>query len=274
MSSFDTNPGNHSRAGSLASLFSQMIRLPILAIVYGMEIFVKTVHGFQQLADQSVDALTEPAEAAPLAPQAPCERPPAPADPAPALTGTQDQKPEEVRKEQTKMPDTNLNDDMLKLVRYKILFVKRDYEVAFQEQEELVFDNMTDTAFAAWKVAEFIQALDHTVVPHKWMAKHYPPGRREHIEHGNRVFYIHSLPEDDKKYLRVYFEVLQRYTREKFRHDEREVEELENIRRILDQRLQGPGGAVATGGPPAGAQLAQPDVQPGGKGGKSPGIGG
>ena len=34
------------------------------------------------------------------------------------------------------MSDKDLNDDQLKLVRYKILFVKRDYETAFPEREE------------------------------------------------------------------------------------------------------------------------------------------
>ena len=39
-----------------------------------------------------------------------------------------------------------------------------------------------------------------------------------------------GLPEKDKKYLRVYFEVLARYDRECFRYEERQIEVLEEIR--------------------------------------------
>jgi hypothetical protein len=45
------------------------------------------------------------------------------------------------------MSDQNLRDDMLKLVRYKILFLNRDYEHAFPEQEELVADNLDATNY-------------------------------------------------------------------------------------------------------------------------------
>jgi len=251
-----------------------MFRLPILAMVYGMEIFVKTVHGFQRIADQSVDALTSPPDAAPGGMPLSSEGQSGPAQPATAAdacsSGTQEQHTEEVRKEQIKMPDTNLNDDMLKLVRYKILFIKRDYEVAFPEQEELVYDNMNDGAFTAWKVAEFIQSLNRMEVPSKWEKKAYPEGVQVRNEHGRTTRYIHSLPEDDKKYLRVYFEVLQRYPREKFKHDEREVEELEKIRRILDDRLHTGGTAATAASPPPPPAVPEPTS---GGGRRSPGGG-
>ena len=59
---------------------------------------------------------------------------------------------------------------MLKLVRYKVLFVKREYEHAFEEQEDLVSENLDGAAFTAWKTAEFIQRLAEmeTRVPEKW----------------------------------------------------------------------------------------------------------
>ena len=57
------------------------------------------------------------------------------------------------------MPDQNLSGDDLKLVRYKVLFVKRDYEYAFREQEELVHEDLRGEDFTSWKIAEFIQSL-------------------------------------------------------------------------------------------------------------------
>src|SRR5439155_5145398 len=61
--------------------------------------------------------------------------------------------------EERKMPDRDLSGDDLKLVRYKVLFTKRNFEHAFPEKEELVYDNMEATRFVAWKIAEFIQKL-------------------------------------------------------------------------------------------------------------------
>src|SRR6476660_137276 len=111
--------------------------------------------------------------------------------------------------------DKNLHDDMLKLVRYKILFVKRSYEHAFPEQEDLVYDNMDGNSFTAWKVAEFIQELAKVTsakspderarigvpVPETW--KNYP--EQKYIFNG----YLTGFPHEDKKYLRVYYEVLE-----------------------------------------------------------------
>ena len=122
--------------------------------------------------------------------------------------------------------DKDLRDDMLKLVRYKVLFVKREYEHAFPEREDLVSDNMDGSAFTAWKIAEFIQQLGRgeTRVPHKWSEKGYPSAN--HRRDGALL----GLDEGDKKYLRVYYEVLERYPREKFKYEEQQVRVLEQIR--------------------------------------------
>ena len=123
--------------------------------------------------------------------------------------------------------DKDLHDDMLKLVRYKVLFVKREYEHAFREQEDLVSENMDGSAFTAWKIAEFIQSLakHKTPVPSKW-GKTYPQGYRN----GD---VLTGLPDEDKKYLRIYFEVMDRYAREKFKYEEEQISVLEGIREEL-----------------------------------------
>ena len=225
-------------------LVARLLRLPMAAFVFGMEMVVVTLQGFQRFTDDGLDAVAGggavPADRG-------GDRPPSRADPsaranADAMTdgGTAN-----CQKEQS-MPDTNLNDDMLKLVRYKVLFVKREYEVAFPEQEELVYDNMSDTAFVAWKIAEFVQQLADTSLPAKWRNKGYPANQPEKpsdeivrkwtdekARGGDRRVYW--LPEGDKKFLRVYYEVLGRYTREKFKHDERQIEVLEQIRDGIDR---------------------------------------
>ncbi len=182
-------------------------------------------------------------------------------------------------KERVNMRDANLSDDMLKLVRFKILFVKREYEMAFPEEEDLVPDNMTGADFTAWKIAEFIQRLGYRPpevrYPKRWLKKTYfnkyslPKSwedadavlakARKAVEDAERArddakdakskadaekryheaeealkrlsepYWLTGFPEEDKKYLRVFYEVLERYPREKLRYEERQLEILEKI---------------------------------------------
>jgi hypothetical protein len=125
------------------------------------------------------------------------------------------------------MSDNNLRDDMLKLVQYKIIFVKRDYEHVFQEQEELVADNIDAAGYTMWKIAVFMQQLceqRQTPVPAKW--KRYPPNDRQYREADTLV----GLPEEDKKYLRVYYKVLDRWPREAYKFEEKQIAVLTQIR--------------------------------------------
>jgi hypothetical protein len=89
---------------------------------------------------------------------------------------------------------------------------------------------MDASAFTAWKVAEFIQTLGRkkTMVPLKW-GKSYPEGYRE----GD---VLTGLPDEDKKYLRIYFEVMDRYPREKFKYEEEQISVLEGIRDELEHQ--------------------------------------
>jgi len=230
-------------------LLGQMARLPVQAFVYTMEMMVKTLQGLQKMADRSVDALIgkdalSPQDApavesnlsngptvgatAHAAGNAPNSESDHPNDTVNLTHDAITSGGEKIEKEQRKMPDTNLSDDMLKLVRYKVLFVKRDYEHAFKEEEDLVWDNMTDTAYAAWKVAEFIQNLknEKIEVPSKWLNQDKKPRFNFEVKDSK----LTGFDEDDKKYLRVFYEVLQRYPREKLRYEERHLEVLEEIR--------------------------------------------
>ncbi len=119
--------------------------------------------------------------------------------------------------------DKDLSGELLKLVRHKVIFVKRDLEHVFADKEELVAGSIDEAGFTAWKIAEFIQALDETPIPEKWRRKSYPrpssPGDT-----------INSLDEEDKKHLRVYFEVLDRYERQSPNYEAQKISVLEQIR--------------------------------------------
>ena len=274
----DSSPG-------VMRLFGQMMLLPFTVFVYGMGLFVRTIQGMQRAADQGMDVMAGGAAPTPASTpagdgQSTTQTAGGSAAPTPAhapggwsdlkvqTSTSSDAGPvgnaaEVTHKETGKMSDKDLNDDQLKLVRYKILFVKRDYEVAFPEREELVHDNISGEAFTAWKIAEFIQRLDREEVPERWRKKGYLKHRP-----GDDKKFIHRLEEDDKKFLRVYYEVLERYVREE---DDSEVDVLKGIRQAIDRlpRMtygagEGPGGGSSSGS--SGGEAADGGSSGGGRG--------
>jgi hypothetical protein len=127
--------------------------------------------------------------------------------------------------------------DRLRLVRFKILFLKRDLEIAFPEEEELVAEDMTKDGFISWKVAEFIQKLTRSEVkqPGKWKDENNYPANEEGgvVRNG----YVISLPDKDKRFLRVYCQVLAWYDREKRNFERDQADELREIRQVLEKCL-------------------------------------
>jgi hypothetical protein len=233
---------DEKQSGSFMRLFGQMMILPFTVFIQGMELFIKTIQGMQRATEEGMDVM------AGGMPEGSGTASTNQTDLATSTTGAatggalEDNTTTNL-KERINMDDRDLSDDKkLKLVRYKILFIKRDYEVAFPEVEELVSDSMDETAYTAWKVAEFIQRLNETPVPReKWgggtdekVKPNYPKNSRGDLLAQFDVkagrWMIHKLPEADKKYLRVYFQVLDRYDREEFKYHEQQIKVLEEIR--------------------------------------------
>jgi hypothetical protein len=248
----------------MMQFFDQLMKLPLAAFVFSMEMFVKTMQGLQGIAYKGIDTMVGgvaqtsgglPGSQSDLTNDVTNG---AIGDSAEAMSqtawgggwrmsdrdwregerrmsdrdwreGERRTSDKDWREGERRTSEKDLRDeDYLKLVRYKILFVKRDYEYAFPEKEELVSENTDAAGYTAWKIAEFIQDLPKTPIPEKWRSKKYPP-----VEVGSPPrdsTMIHALPEDDKKYLRVYYEVLDRYPRERFKYEERQIEVLEQIR--------------------------------------------
>jgi hypothetical protein len=238
----DSSPG-------VVRIFGQMLLMPFTVFVYSMELLMRTMRGVQQTVDQGMEVLVGESVAPDLSASESRHDETAISEDAPtpgvagsewsdlksetestAVGGAIEGATDPIHKEIHKMRDKDLSDDQLKLVRYKILFVKRDYEVAFQEREELVHDNITGEAFTAWKIAEFIQRLTKEPIPDKWRKKKYPKRHDDEIVPDDR--FIHRLDEDDKKYLRVYYEVLERYVREE---DDTEVDVLKDIHKAIER---------------------------------------
>jgi hypothetical protein len=213
----------------MIQFFGQFMKLPLEAFVYSMEMFVKTMQGVQKIAYLSIDMVANGIV------QTLVDAPGAESEAITHVTDstigdsaeTAQQMPQ---KEERKMPDRDFREDELKLVRYKILFVKRNYEHVFYEKEELVHDNITETDYAGWKIADFIQKLNEQPIPGPWLQKNYPrPAKKGDM--------INSLAEEDKKYVRVYYEILDRYPRERFKYEEEQIKILEDIADKLGRKV-------------------------------------
>jgi hypothetical protein len=227
----ETRPAAQVTAG-LVRIFAQVVALPFTAFIYGTEAIVKAFQGMQGIAGQSrtlfggesVSSSSEPAAA------------------DGSSAGSTIIQNSTAEKELKPMPDQDLSGaDTLKLVRYKIVFVKRDYEVVFPEREDVVSYDTTGPAWAALKISEFMGSLGSIRRPDKWRQYQgdcdtgcntvYPPCAPDNQE------YIRSnrpddpgIPPCDRKYIQIFFEVLQRWQREPADYDKQQVEVLRGIR--------------------------------------------
>jgi hypothetical protein len=239
-------------AGSMVWLLGQIFLIPLRTFVFGMEGMLETIRGIQDAAGRGVQALaagTAPAGQTTDLNKVDLNR----ADFKQGAAGGRVQIAiEEKGQEETKQMDKDLNDDKLKLVRYKILFVKRGYEHAFAEQEELVPDNMDGSAFTAWKIAEFIQTVANV---ERLVEAHRVPVPRSWTDYPGAAYvyghFLRGFPEADKKYLRVYYEVLERYEREKFLYHEDQIAEMKKQTAYLGQIAAAKSGSTQGTGTPS-----------------------
>jgi hypothetical protein len=156
--------------------------------------------------------------------------------------------------------------DQLRLVRFKILFLKRNLEVAFPEEEELVSEDMTKEGFISWKIAEFIQAMNRGEIkqPPKWKEKksnNYPDHAGGEVVAKDGKYYVKSLPDADKRYLRVYSHVLAWYDREKRNYERDQADVLGEIRDVLKSGVTVRG---VSGGPGGGGEYVTDQTGSGG----------
>jgi len=211
--------------------WGQLLMLPVSALAYSMEVMIRAFQELQRAAAQGLDALAP--GVAPASRAAETQGGPVMDAASINLLGAVDagRIDSSSGKERSPMADqdTDLSgEDRVKLVRYKIVFLKRECEVAFPEQEELVTYDTTGSDWGGIKVADFVSDLQSGNIqrPRRWVDADYPPE-----ENGRR-----TIPEDDKKYIRVYFTVLQRWDREEAHYSKRQVEVLEDIRDALGGR--------------------------------------
>ena len=185
-------------------IISQILKLPLEAFVFGMEMLAKTVQGVQKLADRGIDTI--------LGGVAQNSRE-ARGDPhalnSESIASTTDEavvdEAQPTPKEERKMADNSLGNDLVKVVQYTILSIKPDEERALKGFKEsprtrVFSDNMTGEDFTSWVIAQYFQEPDHE-----------------------------EIAENDKKFLRVSYSVISTFAKEDANYEKETVDVLRQI---------------------------------------------
>src|SRR5437867_3018898 len=121
-------------------MLGRVMWMPLTALTYGLTKMAESIRDLQEMGVKTVagPALRNDGYAA--APPYHAAAPPSHVAEVAAPVRVVQQLSNDVavaqvtpKEQKKKMPDTDLADEQLKLVRYKILFVMRDYECAFRE---------------------------------------------------------------------------------------------------------------------------------------------
>lgn len=104
----------------------------------------------------------------------------------------------------------SLDDDMVKLVSYTIVSVRRGAERVMPggERTVVVTDRLSGEAFIAWIIAKYVQEQQGT---------------------------DNAVPTEDEEYLRLYYVVSNRWPREPLKFPEKQIRLLQEIRNGLAQ---------------------------------------
>src|SRR5262245_29028388 len=135
-------------------LMRRMFKLPMTVLVSSMDVLVMAVQGLQEVVDQGIDLMFPDAEARPATPP---EGRTAAAGKAPETVGQDSSQKEshEMKDDYANTRDYDLSGDNLKIVRYRIVFTKRDYETTLDQGEVVVNYSTNGGSLGGIKVSEF-----------------------------------------------------------------------------------------------------------------------
>lgn len=242
-----------------SELVRQLVTVPFSTFAYSMQIFIWLLQGMVKVTNEGMNAMAGAATTQPLVQMT------MPVSTEVPTSGAAGNTQPSNLKEESKMSEQSWNTgdeawtmsqackdkdpcDRLRLVRYKVLFLKDKLEHAFQEDEELVAEDITKDGFISWKIAEFIQRLRRREIrqPRKWFERNnYPANDGGAVTGRFPNSFVVDLPDRDKKYLRVYSAVLDWYDRERKNYEREKVDALEEIRNAIRDRWGGgPGGGA------------------------------
>ena len=211
---------------NIASLIGRVMIIPLAAFVYSMEMLIKNMQQMQRVTSdgmrmmagenllEGVDAHRTTGSTMSVMNE--------------AVTGCN----VDNAKEQKRMTNgysadqTNLSGEELKLVRYTPNFRKRNFEYAWPSDQELVTNDRSESDLEAQRLGNFMSKLDKTARPEIWVKRNYPP-----TEKGTN---INTIPDEDKKFMYVLVEVLQRFPRDKGQYQDDQLKYLAGIKDAIE----------------------------------------
>ncbi len=195
----------------MAEIINQILKLPLEAFVFGMQMLAKTVEGMQKLAESGIDVILGKG-----APSSGEERGDGIAldseEKGSTAEGAIKDGVQPTPKEERKMADNSLSNDKVKVVQYTILSIKPDDEHALEgfktgPRTRVVTDNMTGADFSSWVIAEYFQEKDAQ----------------------GTAIHLREIAENDKKYLRVSYTVVSEFEAEDANYPKEQVDVLRQI---------------------------------------------
>jgi hypothetical protein len=191
------------------------MKLPFEFFAFSVEMLAKTVQGIQKIANDGVDTLV--GGVAPSLFEEGCEsdlKSGSETNAAALESGDAVEfAADTTSQEDVKMADNDLtNSDKVKVVQYTILTIMPDDEHPLEgfknsPRTKVFSDAMTGEDFTSWVIADYFQQPNH-----------------EHIK-----------PEN-KKYLRVAYEVISTFDKEDANYDKEQVDALRGIQRTLARK--------------------------------------
>jgi hypothetical protein len=211
---------------------NQMILLPLATFLYGMEMFVKTVQGIQEIASQSINGLTNEVT---QTLDAPTSESRLISGGTGGPIGGSAQNAHGITQGGEKLmerPD-DLGGDDLKYVSYSILFTKRDLEATLQGEREEVVDYPTNAgSYGALKIGEFMGSVIPR--PESWKENEYPPPPDVALNQ-QQIVPAKDIPRDDRKYITFVYRINQRLAKGAEEYERRQARALEQISRRLER---------------------------------------
>lgn len=216
----------------MIKFFGQIMKLPMAALASGMEMLAQTMREIQKSFESNIDVasnglaqtINDMSDEAGVARAASDDR-------SGGISGDgADVTQQTLDKEEKDMSDQDLSGHDLKIVRYRIIFTKRDYEAVLDEADEEVVDYPTDGgSLGGLKVAHFMGRVKDARVnlPIEWRGKNYP--EKNAPRRGWKI------PPGDERYITFLYEVIRRVEREEPAYEKDEVKVLREIRDVLSR---------------------------------------
>jgi hypothetical protein len=211
-----------------------MLKLPVAVVAAGFEIMARVMRDMQRTFDRNVDVVAG-GMAQSLMDQSPDtgsqSQGARDAGEVAASNGIDESDPT-TQKDGGNMGDwdgqnQDLSGEDLKVVRYRIIFTKRDYEDDLDGGEETINYPTNGGSYGGLKVAQFMKKVAAKQVPRpaSWKENCYPPDAAGDADW--------DFPADDLRYITFLYEVIRRVEREEKEYDKEQVRILRGIQERL-----------------------------------------